>query len=136
MMNGRTTQAETRFRVLDSLRDWATVGTVARKLGVSRSSVEREVASLRALGKLEARRGTFWRNVDVRVGFEYRVDVVECRPSPTVGCTPDERRTEFLGELFQCSHGVEMCEPCTALGRRCPHRCVECSPEQVFAEAG
>jgi len=123
-------------RILEALRDeFRSIGHVARKLGVSRATVEREVANLRAAGKLEARRNVFWRKGVARVGFDYRVAVVDCGPSGFV-LNAAELAQERLEVLFTCEHGVEMCNRCTAHGRRCAHRCVECGGvAAVFAEA-
>jgi len=130
-----TMVAEAKANILEALRDeFRSIGTVARKLGIHRSTVEREVANLRAAGKLEARRNTFWRNGGARVGHEYRVAVIDCGPS-TLVVNAAERAQERLESIFECTHGVEMCPACTARGRRCGHRCVECAPEQVFQEA-
>lgn len=58
-----------------------------------------------------------------------RIAAVECGP-----VAMDQRRVDFLAAIFECEHGIEMCESCTAKGRTCAHRCVECGPEQIFQE--
>jgi len=125
-MTPTTTVADAKDQILSQLLTWASIGTIARKLGIPRSTVEREVANLRAAGKLEARRNVFWRKGGARVGFDYRVAVVDCGPSGFV-LNAAELAQERLEVLFTCHHGIEMCPGCTVQGRRCADRCVECS---------
>lgn len=124
------TPAEAQTRIAEALRDWRTVGQVARRLGLLRSSVQRQVSRMREFGELEGRIERFWRNGDYRVGRVYRLVRIECAPV----LEDDDRRHELLASIFECAHGVEMCEPCSTRGRRCEHRCVECGPQMVFSE--
>lgn len=78
MTNGTMTQAEARTRIKAGLSEWRSIGEVARRLGISRSTVEREVSRMHSMGMLEARHQRFFRNGEMRLGRAFRLAVVEC----------------------------------------------------------
>lgn len=127
------TLTEVREAIRSKLSSWHSSGEVATSLGLTRSAVAGEIARMDDRGLLESRVQRFYRGGDYRLGRAYQLVGIVCEmPAPG---SPDERRNGLLAALFECEHGIMMCEPCSKRGRRCGHRCLECAPEQVFAEA-